>query len=55
MRRYLVVIENTGTGLSAYSPDLAGCVSTGATIEETEKNMREAIAFHSAARRLTRA
>jgi len=44
--RYLVVIEKTETGFSAFSPDLPGCVATGATREETEKNMRAAIAFH---------
>ncbi len=44
--KYLIVIEETETGFSAYSPDLPGCVSTGATVEETEKNMREAIEFH---------
>lgn len=44
--KYLVVIEPTETGFSAYSPDLPGCVSTGATVEETEANMREAIEFH---------
>jgi predicted RNase H-like HicB family nuclease len=43
---YRIVIEETRTGFSAYSPDLAGCVSTGATREETEQNMREAIEFH---------
>jgi predicted RNase H-like HicB family nuclease len=31
---------------SAYVPDLPGCVATGATIEETEREIREAIAFH---------
>lgn len=46
MSRYLVVIEQTSTGLSAYSPDLPGCVATGATREEVEKEMREAIEFH---------
>ena len=46
MKRYLVVIEETDTGFSAYSPDLAGCVSTGATREDVERNMREAIQFH---------
>jgi predicted RNase H-like HicB family nuclease len=46
MKRYLIVIEETNTGFSAYSPDLDGCVSTGATREEVEQNMREAIAFH---------
>jgi predicted RNase H-like HicB family nuclease len=46
MSRYLIVIETTDTGYSAYSPDLPGCVSTGATHGEVESNMREAIAFH---------
>lgn len=46
MRKYLIVIEKTDTGYSAYSPDLDGCVSSGHTLEETEKNMREAIEFH---------
>ncbi len=46
MRRFLVVIEPTDTGFSAYSPDIPGCVATGATREETEKNMHEAIQFH---------
>jgi predicted RNase H-like HicB family nuclease len=32
--KYLVVFESTGTGRSAYSPDLPGCVSTRATREE---------------------
>ena len=44
--RYLIVIEKSDTGYSAYSPDLPGCVSTGATREEAESNMREAISFH---------
>ena len=46
MKRYLVVIEETNNGYSAYSPDVAGCVSTGRTREEVEKNMQEAIEFH---------
>lgn len=46
MKRYLIVIEQTESGYSAYSPDLPGCVSTGKTREETERNMREAIHFH---------
>jgi len=44
--KYLIVIEKSETGFSAYSPDLPGCVSTGATEEETELNMREAVEFH---------
>jgi len=46
MKKYLIVIESTRTGFSAYSPDLPGCVSTGRTRDEVEQNMREAIAFH---------
>lgn len=44
--KYLVVIEKTNTGYSAYLPDLEGCVATGSTSEEVEQNMREAIEFH---------
>ncbi len=44
--KYLIVIEPTATGYSSYSPDLPGCVSTGATRDECEANMREAIEFH---------
>lgn len=44
--KYLVIIEKTDTGYSAYSPDITGCVSTGATRDEVERNMREAIEFH---------
>jgi predicted RNase H-like HicB family nuclease len=43
---YLVVIEPTNTGFSAYSPDLDGCVATGPTLEDVRKNMQEAIEFH---------
>lgn len=44
--KYLVVIEETDTGFSAYSPDLQGCVATGATRAEVESTMRKAISFH---------
>lgn len=44
--KYLIVIEPTTTGFSAYSPDLPGCVSTGTTRDECEANMHDAIAFH---------
>ena len=46
--KYLIIIEKSETGFSAYSPDLPGCVSTGSTSEEAEANMREAIEFHIA-------
>ena len=44
--QYLIVVEKTETGFSAYSPDLPGCVATGATREEIEQNIRDAIEFH---------
>jgi len=46
MYRFLVVIEKANNNYSAYSPDLPGCVATGATREEAEKNMYEAIEMH---------
>ena len=44
--RCLIVIEETKTGFSIYSPDLDGCVATGKTRAEVEKRMKEAIEFH---------
>ena len=49
--RYAVVIENAGNNYSAYVPDLPGCIATGATLEEAEKSIREAIQFHREGRR----
>ncbi|HEY4673245.1 MAG TPA: type II toxin-antitoxin system HicB family antitoxin [Candidatus Methanoperedens sp.] len=46
MYRFLVVIEKANNNYSAYSPDLQGCVATGETREEAEKNMYEAIEMH---------
>ena len=46
MKKYLVVIEKTGTGYSAYSPDLEGCLATGRSRQEVEREMQEAIEFH---------
>jgi predicted RNase H-like HicB family nuclease len=43
---YLVIYERTATGYSAYVPDLPGCITTGPTLEETERLMKEAIEFH---------
>ncbi len=45
-KKYLIVVEQTETGYSAYSPDLPCCVSTGRTRQDVERNMREAIEFH---------
>jgi predicted RNase H-like HicB family nuclease len=44
--RYAVVIEKASNNYSAYVPDLPGCVATGATVAETEAQIREAIEFH---------
>lgn len=44
--KYLIIVEKTDTGYSAYSPDLSGCVATGTTREEVERAMGEAIEFH---------
>jgi predicted RNase H-like HicB family nuclease len=46
MSRYLIIIEETGTGYSAYSPDLPGCVATGAVRDSVEREMHNAIEFH---------
>lgn len=52
--RYAIVIENAGTNFSAYVPDLPGCVATGATLEDTERELREAIELHVAGLRADR-
>ncbi|HJW80879.1 MAG TPA: type II toxin-antitoxin system HicB family antitoxin [Acidiferrobacterales bacterium] len=44
--RYAVVIEKANSNYSAYVPDLPGCVAAGATLEETERLIREAIPLH---------
>ena len=44
--RFLVIIEDAGQNFSAYSPALPGCVATGASHEEAEANMSEAIRLH---------
>lgn len=46
MYRFLVVIEKANSNYSAYSPDLPGCIATGATREEAERNMHEAVELH---------
>lgn len=42
----MIVYEKTGTGFSAYSPDIPGCIATGGTKGEVERNMKEAVEFH---------
>ena len=46
MYRFLIVIEKANGNFSAYCPDLPGCVATGNTREETERNMYEAVEQH---------
>jgi predicted RNase H-like HicB family nuclease len=46
MYRFLVVIEKANGNYSAYSPDLPGCIATGKTMAEVERNMHEAIEMH---------
>ena len=45
-----IVIEKEpeDEGYLAYSPSLPGCLSNGRTIEETKRNIREAIQMHVA-------
>lgn len=44
--RYAIVIEKAQDNYSAYVPDLPGCIATGASLEEVEAHIREAIEFH---------
>jgi len=44
--RYGIVIEKTTNNYSAYVPDLPGCVATGDSVAEVEREIREAIRFH---------
>lgn len=46
--RYAIVIEKAESNFAAYVPDLPGCVATGATLEEVEQAIREAIEMHLA-------
>lgn len=46
MSKYLVVIEKAAKNYSAFCPDLPGCVATGVTKREVEKNIRAAITLH---------
>ena len=46
MTAYAVVFEQSPRNFAAYVPDLPGCVATGATRADVERNIKEAIAFH---------
>jgi predicted RNase H-like HicB family nuclease len=51
-RLYPVVIEKTGTGYSAYSPDVPGCAAVGDTEDEIRRNFQEALESHFEAMRM---
>jgi predicted RNase H-like HicB family nuclease len=44
--RYAVIFEQAPNNWAAYVPDLPGCITTGATLEDTERNIRQAIKGH---------
>ncbi len=46
MKRYAIVIEKAASNYAAYVPDLPGCIATGATVQEIERLLREAIELH---------
>ena len=46
MKRYAIVVEKAQSNYAAYVPDLPGCIATGATVDETERRLREAIELH---------
>ena len=44
--KYAVVFEKAESNWAAYVPDLPGCITTGRTLEETKRNIREAVELH---------
>ena len=51
VKRYPVIIEQTGTGYSGYSPDVLGCVAVGDSEEEARRNLQDALIAHFEAMR----
>jgi predicted RNase H-like HicB family nuclease len=45
-QKYAVIFERAESNWAAYVPDLPGCITTARTLEETERNIREAIQGH---------
>ena len=43
---YLIVVHRAGGNFSAHAPDVPGCIATGDTVAECEREMRSALAFH---------
>ena len=52
MTEYTIEIEDAGTNFAAYVIGLDGVITTGKTVDEVVKNMREAIPFHLEGMRL---
>ena len=52
MKRYAVVLEKAAHNWAAYVPDLPGCITTGGTLDETKRNIREAMELHLEAMKL---
>jgi predicted RNase H-like HicB family nuclease len=46
VKRYAIVVEDAGTNLAAYVPDLPGCVATADSLDELNRLIREAIVLH---------
>jgi predicted RNase H-like HicB family nuclease len=44
--KYLVVVEESASGFSAYLPDVPGCIATGNSRSDVERRIAQAIAFH---------
>lgn len=45
-RRFLVVYEHGKRNYSGFAPDVPGCISTGKTLAEMRRMMREALEAH---------
>jgi len=50
--RYLIIVEETSTGYSAYSPDVPCRIATAGSVEDGQREMTAAIAFHLESMRL---
>jgi predicted RNase H-like HicB family nuclease len=46
VKEYLVIYERAKRNWAAYAPDVLGCIATGKTRAEVERNFREVLAFH---------
>lgn len=46
MEKYLIVVEKSQTGYSAYAPGVPGCIATGKTMDKTIANMKSALVVH---------